>query len=145
MKQTIEIDIPEGYKPEAILTPVRVPDDLTLNVRIRLQPIEKWRVPTKLDLINRDSIPCRVRNQAGPHWPWAHDTLIAISSAGQFLYETKEDSWRYCEIRDTEPKPEECWFVIKNGIKRSHFPNIVEATHFAGQIGGTISHFIEVR
>ena len=120
-KQMIEVDIPDGYKfvrfgqvvtdehwvtgDSVSVWVCRLPSG---SNQIIVRPIEKWRVPTKFDLLNRDSIECRVRDTEESNWKIMK--LLAIISAEKFQYLCDDDYiWEFCEIRDIEPKPLELW------------------------------------
>ena len=135
-KQQIEVDIPDGMEVDNVEY-----STIASAYKVYLRPIERWKIPTKLDLLNRDSIECRVRD--GLNHDWMPRTLIAVSDSPdchEKRFYVFEGRWKYCEIRDTEPKQHEVWIRFNaNG-----FHSLCEEKP-AFHEGCTIRHFVELQ
>ena len=159
-KQQIEIDIPEGLEfvrfgkatkgeswlnGDATMDTWRGEEPSVLNVVI-VRLTERWRVPTKLDLLNRDSIECRVRD--GLNHDWLLRTLIAVSDSPdchEKRFYVFEGRWKYCEIRDTEPKPKECWKVSSKHGDHTFCESTEHVAKLScSQPGSKVRRFVEV-
>lgn len=158
-KQTIEIDIPDRYE-FVRFGQCQKPDEYYLDANgevqrygavaginyIIVRPIERWRVPKKLDLLNRDSIECRYR-QSWNAGAWQSGSLYAITKSDDFqpFYICEKNLWvQQCEIRDTEPKPRECWRLFDGAKFWQTCDGIEAAMHLASTNGWHLVHFVEV-
>lgn len=148
-KQTIEVDIPDGWEfvrygerelGESFMYKGEVRNFApTDGDYIIVRPIEKWRIPTKLDLLNRDSIECRVRDLDDQKWRNAKLIAVAVNSLGRTRFYTGFEWWNICEIRDTEPNSLECWIRFNaNGF------HIFCYERPAFHEGCDVRHFVEV-
>ena len=153
MKQTIEVDIPEGWEfvrfgnpenGEHFICYGKVQECCVVFFKpdvVIVRPVELWKIPTKLDLLNRDSIECRWRGSSTGK-KWTIGRADAVRDEGN-KYHILGHGWvKECEIRDTEPKPEELWRVYSS--HDSLCLGIYLTEDSAKKANGTIKRFVEV-